>query len=324
MRIDVLRNLSFRRRWKIVHRPTAPPPGPFSRKSFPIWIDAPPYDPLSGGGRAMNLLCFHLNRLGYDASIINSPRQGRATIPLSYLNRSIVAQQRREGREPIVVYPEVTVGNPREARFVVRYLLNTPGLLMAGAESSYGRDDYFIDGAREHAPAGVRSFDLFMPLVDSEIYRPSSEGSPRHGFVIFTNRAAVDQAALPDWLDPRIVLSMKEPRTHAELGTLYRQSRAMVTFERTSAIFEALSCGCPIICIGNEHFNEATYQPRFRDGGLIWGWHEDQLEQAADKTVTFRAIYRELEHSLDERVQAAFDWILHDVWRRAHTGSSAP
>ena len=323
MRIDLLRHLSFRRRRQIVHRPNASPAGPFSRKSFPIWIDAPSYEPLSGGVRAMNLLCHYLGRLGYDAFIIDRPRQNNAPFPLRYLDRSTVARQRREGREPIVVYPEVAVGNPRQARFVVRYLLNKPGLLVPGAEASYGPDDYFIDGAREHAPNGVRSFDLFMPLVDRSVYWSPRGGSRRDGFVVFTNRAVMDEATLPDWLNPRIVLSMKEPRTHAELGVLYRQSRAMVTFERTSAIFEALSCGCPVICIANEHFNEATYQPRFRNGGVIWGWRESELEAAAQKTATFRSVYRELELSLDERIQTAFDWILQDVWRRACDRSPA-
>ena len=94
----------------------------------------------------------------------------------------------------------------------------------------------------------------------------------------------------------------------------------MVIFERSSAIFEALSCGCPVICIASEHFNEETYQPRFRDAGLIWGWRENQLDDAARKTEAFRAVYSDLERSLDQRIQTAFDWILEDVWRRARAG----
>jgi hypothetical protein len=91
----------------------------------------------------------------------------------------------------------------------------------------------------------------------------------------------------------------------------------MVIFERSVAIFEALMCGCPVICIGNDNFNEATYQPRFRDAGLIWGWREQELEEAAHKTSRFIAIYGDLESSFDERLQSAFDWILQDAWHRA-------
>jgi hypothetical protein len=307
----------YRRAPNIVHPSTgAPASGAPSRKSFPIWVDAPPYHPLSGGIRAMNLLCHHLNRLGYDAFIIDRPRHDKAPMPQRYLTRAMMWRLRRDAREPIVVYPEITVGNPRQARFVVRYLLNKPGLLMPGAPASYGADDYYIDGAREHAPAGVHSFDLFMPLVDRGIYFPPPANSPRTGFALFTNRAAPDPATFPGWLRPTTLLKIRQPRSHAELGELYRHSRAMVIWERSSAIFEALSCGCPVICIGNESFNADTYHPRFRDCGLIWGWREQELDEAAGKTARFRAIYRELESNLDDRIRAAFDWILDDVRRR--------
>jgi hypothetical protein len=167
----------------------------FSRKSIPIWVEAPAYSSLSGGMRAMNLLCYHLNRLGYDAFISGPPQPGDAPVPLRYLTESIVEEQRRQRREPVVVYPEVIVGNPRQGPFVVRYLLNRPGFLVPGAEQSFGKDDYFIDFAREHAPAGVRSFDLFMPLVNHSIYFPPQPGSPRDGFVVFSHRAEVDPAS---------------------------------------------------------------------------------------------------------------------------------
>jgi len=295
-----------------------PPNEPFSRKSFAIWIDAPGYSPLSGGIRAMNLLCYHLNRLGFDAFIIDDRKNSEAPVRLRYLTPAIIRQQKQQRREPIVVYPEITVGNPRHARFIVRYLLNKPGFLNPGAELSYGKDDYFIDHAREHAPAGVRSFDLFMPLVDRATYFPPPTASSRDGFVVFTNRAVVDPASFPPWLRPCTVLSIKTPLAHAELGELYRKSRGMVIFERSVAIFEALMCGCPVICIGNGNFNEATYQPRFRDAGLIWGWREQELEEAARKTAKFRGIYDDLESNFDDRLQSAFDWIFQDAWRRAH------
>lgn len=266
----------------------------------------------------MNLLCYRLNRLGFDAFIIDSPAKNDAPVPLRYLTPAIIRQQKRQRREPIAIYPEVVVGNPRYARFVVRYLLNKPGFLQPGAELSYGKDDYFIDHAREHAPAGVRSFDLFMPLVDRSYYFPPPSASPRAGFAVFTNRAAIDPASFPHWLQPCTVLSIKTPISHAELGELYRRSRAMVIFERSIAIFEALSCGCPVICIGNDNFNEETYHPRFRDAGLIWGWHEQALEAAAEKLSRFRLVYDDLENSFDDRVGSAFDWIFDDVWRRAH------
>ena len=316
--IDLLRRWSTRFTRKVVcFRVAKPPHSPLVRTSFPIWIAAPAYNPLSGGTRAMNLLCHHLNRLGYDAYVLDTPGNNKSPVPLRYLTRERVRDQQRMGREPIVVYPEVTAGNPRRARFVIRYLLNTPGFLAPGAELSYGRDDYFVANAQEHAPAGVRSFDLFMPLVDRSIYFSPPASSLRNGFAVFSHRAVVDPVSWPGWLQPYTIVSMSAPRPHAELAALYRNSRAVVIFERTIAIFEALACGCPVICISNNNFREDTWHPRFRDAGVIWGWSEQELEAAAGKIAQFRAIYDDLENGFDARIQSVFDSIIEDVWRRA-------
>jgi hypothetical protein len=284
-----------------------------ARKAFPIYINAPPYTPLSGGGRAINLLCYHLNRLGFDAFIKSAPAGFGAPVPLRYLDDSTEKMHQRRGREPIAVYPEVVAGNPYGAKFVVRYLLNTPGLLTPGAETSFGKDDYFITFAPEHAPKGVRAFDLFMPLVDHSVYFPPPKESPRDGFVLFINRSKPDPTTFPEWLKPFTVVSVSQPRAPTEVADLYRHCRAMVTWERTSAIYEALSCECPVICIGTEHFNQDSYQPRFRNAGIVWGWNEDALRSAMGNISTFRMTLENLEQSLDGRVQQAFDFIVDDV-----------
>src|SRR5262245_33586616 len=73
---------------------------------------------------------------------------------------------------------------------------------------------------------------------------------------VISHRVVVDPTSLPGWLQPYTIASMRAPRSHAELAKLYRNSRAVVIFERTVAIFEALACGCPIICIGNDNLKE--------------------------------------------------------------------
>jgi hypothetical protein len=288
----------------------------FRRKALPIYIWAPPYSPLSGGIRAMNLLCYHLNRLGYDAYInVETDNNHVSPVPLRYLDpltREFHAQQQRE---PVQVYPEAIGGNPENAKFVVRYLLNKPGLL--AGEWSPGKDDYFLTYAPEHVPDQKQAFDLFMPLVDRSIYFPPASDQPRDGFAIFLNRRPPpDPSCLPNWLRPQIFLSLKQPRSHLEVAQVYRRSRAMVIGERSSAIFEALSCGCPVVGIENENFNVATYQPRFRDCGIVWGFHDDRLIRATTQIGEFERRYSELERNLDRRITGAFDFIICDVLRR--------
>jgi hypothetical protein len=200
---------------------------------------------------------------------------------------------------------------------VVRYLLNKPGLLTPGTELAFGPEDYFITSAPEFAREGKEAFDVFMPLVDRKVYYPPRAGSPRDGFVLFTHRARPDPATFPEWLTPWTLVSMDQPRPSQDLAELYRRCRAMVIWERSTAIHEALMCDCPVICIADRDFNYQTYQPRFRGPWFVWGWHEDRLESAAREAKGYRRIYRELERNLDRRIRFAFDSIIKDALRRS-------
>jgi hypothetical protein len=273
--------------------------------------------------RVMNQLCNRLLANGYNAAIVTEPKE-RPPFRVRYLTPNRLAKQKQKGRVPIVVYPEVVKGNPLNARFVVRYLLNKPGLLVPGSELLFGASDYFITADPKLVPEGRSGHDLFMPMVDRSIYYPPPRDSVRSGFVVFSNRAVTDAATFPPWLTPIMIVSMRQPRSHAELADLYRSSRAIVVWERSSAIHEALSCGCPVICIGNESFNKATYQPRFRGCGLIWGWRQQQIEMAGRRTRRYRRIYRRLERNLDRRVRAVFDAIIEDAMRRSLAEPALP
>lgn len=280
----------------------------------PIYIEAPPYSANSGGVRALHLLCHHLNCMGYKAYVIRGAAiNATSGLKTPALNRAVRMLHKLRMREPMVVYPEVTAGNPRKGKIVVRYLLNKPGLLVPGVEQTYGDSDYFIHYTEEHAIPGRKSFDAFMPLVDRSTYYPGPAESVRQGFVLYSLRVDHDRVALPEWVAPVTAVSKKNPRSHQELAALYRQSRAMVTFERSTAILEALHCGCPVICIDAEHLREGNaYHRLFHGAGLVWGWHEDRLDAAAAETKKFRHAYSALEQSAAERVNAAFQNIAAD------------
>jgi hypothetical protein len=284
----------------------------------PIYIDAPPYSANSGGVRALHLLCDHLNRLGYEAYIIRgAPINATSGLRTPALGPVVAMRHKILRRIPIVVYPEVVAGNPRRGKIVVRFLLNKPGLLTPGVERTYGDGDYFIHYTEEHGIPGRKSLDAFMPLVDRNTYYPAPPEAVRQGFVLYSFRANLDGVVLPAWLAPVVSVSMRHPRSHQELAALYRQSRAMVTFERSTAILEALHCGCPVICMEREHLSEGkTYQRLFQGAGLIWGWREEKVGAAAAETKTFREAYDALERSTPERLNAAFQAIASDFARR--------
>jgi O-antigen biosynthesis protein len=279
---------------------------------YNILVCAPPWSRGSGGIRAINLLAYQLDRLGYNSFVVDADTVAAAPFPLRLAD---IARSRESKRLVLAVYPEVCEGNPLEVDAVVRFLLNKPGVVNPGAELTYAKDDVFVAFDPSHAPAGTSAYDLFVPTVDRTVYYPPKVPSRRSGFVIFSNRSDT-LLELPTWVSPISVVSRQKPLGHEELGNLYRSSRAVVVRERSTAIYEAIMCGCPVICLESENFTEATYQRRFGGAGQVWGWHEDLLEKATADTAAFRTIYNALERNFAARVNLVFSSIIERFRQR--------
>lgn len=309
--------------------------GSLDRKATPIYVWLPVYNSLSGGNRALHLLTYKLRQLGYDVYAIDPPntllsgarrfvraikhlvRQpkpqpiDKPPYEISFLDNKTRISHADNGMTRIAVYPEIIAGNPLNAEIVVRYLLNKSNLLVPGVESTFGTDDIFLAFDPNHLPAGKSGFDLFIPLVDRNLYYPPAGPVARRGTIAFTYRQSrLDVTSLPSWLSPVTEISMAAPRPPSELAELYRTAMCMIISERSTAIYEALCCGCPVICLSSGSFQESTYQRRFKSAGLAWELTSEALAQAAAGIPSFITLYDHLEESLDLRIQRAFDKIL--------------
>lgn len=275
----------------------------------PVHICAPDYSDVSSGVRCLYLLCGHLNRLGVAAAMLTpadepalfaAPAAGPVPAPIA--RRAPLALDRA-----LVVYPEIVAGNPLGAPHVVRYLLNRPGLFTPHGIETYGARDQFFHFAPEFVPDGIASHDLYIPLVDRSVYYRPLGDPPRDGYLLYSSRVPPRIEDVPAWARPLRVLSMRAPLGHRTLATLYRASRGLVTFERTAAIFEALHCGCPVLCLPHPHFAVPPQAARFAGAGLAWGGDEQALRRAAAGIDAFLSRYAALEASLDTRLLMAFD-----------------
>lgn len=183
------------------------------------------------------------------------------------------------------------------------------------APASFGANDFFLHFDNAHVPADRRSLDLFMPVVDRTVYYRTDDDRERSGFLLLSHRAALDQLELPSWAHPVVTVTMQNPLSHQELAALYRRCRAVITLERTVAIFESLCCGCPVICLPAPNFTPDKYQPRFRGAGLAWGWDECQLASATARTAEFLYLYQKLEKGVRGRVHQVFGDIIERAKR---------
>lgn len=292
--------------------------GPFSdselKQRYTIFVSSPPFDPLSGGVRALFLLGHHLRARGFNA-YMSAKRTG--TEPP--YDTPIAPPERLNVSHPgdVAVYPEAFDGNHRRATHVIRFLLNRPGVVTNGAVSTYGPEDFFLHFDRSHVPAGRQSQDLYTPLVDRRFYHRRGEAEKREGYVVCSKREPLENVVIPPWAKPLHMAIPGQLRTHAELGDLYRKAKALIAFERSTAIYEALCCGCPVMCFEMGPFNRATFQPRFEGAGLTWKVTPEGVEEGSRTVDRFNEIYAGIEAEYPGRVEMAFLNILREAARRA-------
>lgn len=245
-------------------------------------IESPAYSYMHSGIRCLFLLCHHLNSLGYKAHITGEGAPSWMSAP--FADENIIAEH-RESPDGVVIYPEIVAGNPRGFRRVVRYLLNKQ-------RTPFAPEDFVIHYADEFRTPGLLSRRLWVPLLDQSVFHAEGAAEKRSGFLVYSVRHRPDLSSIPDWARPFTVISREEPRDPNTLAGLYRRSSALITWERTAAIGEAMFCRCPVIVIPNSGLDLDPILRRTFGLGFVVGWDRAALPRA-QRTVTLATrLYR--------------------------------
>jgi hypothetical protein len=265
-----------------------------------IVIDAPDYTNLHSGVRCLHILCDRLNRLGVSAAVTSRVVDPRSNTP--QISRQALRRVPSILDRSIVIYPEVTRGNPLRAKRVVRYLLNKPGFFTGYGLESFGAVDYFIHFAEEFRPDGLKSRLLRLPLVDRSVFTAPAPESERNGFLVYCHRYRPDLRSFPDWIDNLTVISRETPRDPPALANLYRRSRALIVGERTAAASEALHCHCPVILLAHREFEHQPFVSFYGGCGMTLGFDREGVARATETAVSFPEIYAKKYQDVDRRI----------------------
>jgi hypothetical protein len=166
---------------------------------------------------------------------------------------------KKNKKNPIVIYPDVVKGNPLNANCVVRYLLHYAGFL--GGDSSFAKEDLIFTYTKKIGQKLQReeSQILFMPICDTNIFYPPTEGSNRSGSCFYASKYKnFHGGELFDITKDSVEITrgLPDSQTTEEVGELLRKAELFYTYEDTSLITEAILCGCPVILIKNKFFDE--------------------------------------------------------------------
>lgn len=236
----------------------------------PYLIVSHDYTRLSAGVRALHRLCHVLNEIGCEAFVTSGVVNPNWNTPTA--TPTIIENVAQHG---IVVYPETDEGNPLNAKRVVRYLLNRPGLIRGSGELEPGEMHFAYCGLlREFVPD---DHILTVPVVDREVFR-NHPVQDRYGAAMWTGRGKlVDVAPIPQ-TEGTTEITFDWPKTAKELADLFRRSELFYTYQNYTALtIEARLCDCPVVVIPNELYtwdDFITGQPGGVAGMMLWNRHD--------------------------------------------------
>jgi hypothetical protein len=251
----------------------------------PYYIVAPRYVETSAGLKALHVLCHCLNSIGQIAHLLIHPEWfGLTTNPELATPEltSAVAQHHFERRlTPIVVYPEVIVGDPFKAPVRVRYFGNFPGLL--GGDKKIDEDEIRFGYSKVlatavHAPENV----LFIPVSDTRIFHPVNGLERSHVCYYAGKHRAVHNAKVFGLPKGSIEITRDAPDslTRQQIADLFRRSKLFYCYENSALAIEATLCGCPTVFMPNEYFSTPIAREELGWDGFAWGNDPAEIERA--------------------------------------------
>ena len=192
----------------------------------------------------------------------------------------------------IVIYPEITYGNPLNAKNVVRWFLHQPGYFTK--EINFG-----VNELHYKFNSMIKDFHHCLSTLSDEelkvIYYPldyyNMDGAKNDGGCCHLIRKGKDKKAC----HPEDSVSI-DGLSHQKISTIFKKSKRFISYDDYTAYsLFAVLCGCESIVVPGDGISKEQWYPNPTDRyGLAYGFSEDEL-LLAKKTSA-----KVLEHILSE------------------------
>lgn len=218
-----------------------------------------------GGIVALHKLCHDLNSLGKEAYVLSKETHPKFNTP--YLGEKKFSDQ-----EVIVVYPEIEKGNPYNAKNVVRWVLNTPGVC-GNAEDFYNfkkssdlifKYSEFFTLKKESESKGI----LTTTFIDESIFFDSN--SSRKNSCFFVKKGGIKKSVHPS---DSIDLS-KHESDFKYMADTFRSTEYFYCYDNACFwVVLAALCGCISIVVPNSNMKDSEWYEKFphKKYGVAYG-----------------------------------------------------
>jgi len=242
----------------------------------PYLIRTPEFSPTSGGIRVMYGLYGWLLAKGQ----------------LAYLNTRIDTPS-------IGIYPEIYAGNEMDSQKVIRYILQTPGVMGTTINGVFQRgptvneykndpqymNDEFYVFSKIYDTFGVNDDHiLFLPIINLHLFRDLKKKRTKTCYIVGkgTNKNKHPEDA--------IELTRELASDQAQLAVLLNECQLLYGYDHLTAMYDiARLCGCPVTYLGDATRDELKdYEPGldgidFGDGTM---WTSDAFRFNYENMVT--------------------------------------
>src|SRR6185437_11294673 len=292
-------------------------------------IYAHPYDENSGGIIALHRLCHLINTCGgeaylyplvpsFDLHLYNAAQIGyyakaiyEATNLANYRINSAFKtpvlppkESFIPGNDCIVVYPEVTFGNPLRANNVVRWLLHNPGhhsgKIYYGCREIYYRYADHFRGDFTFPGSEMADLILRIQYAPFELYREQA-GEPKRERTgtAYCIRKGKGRAIVHDTANSMLI----DGKSHGEISTIFKSVKRFISYDpQTHYSYLAAVAGCESVVVPVDGTTKEQWKPTAEDRyGLAYGFDDIESARATRHLALERQISLDLESERNAR-----------------------
>jgi hypothetical protein len=180
----------------------------------------------------------------------------------------------------VVIYPEITFGNPLGGKHVVRWLLHNPGF--HSKKVYYGPNELYFKYHHGFADFSYLN-SVLSPNPLNLIYYPlhlynMNDVAPVRSGTAYCLRKGRDRKIQHDLTDSILIDGM----SHEEVAAIFKRVKTFISYDLYTAysVFAAL-CGCDSIVLPKEGVTKENWYPNLNSRyGMAYGF--DDLEFAAN------------------------------------------
>lgn len=253
---------------------------------FVIW--SPEYTEGIGGVIALHLLAKNLAEEGYP--VVISTRTTMRNSKALTIDR--IDELTLNPDETVVIYPEIVIGNPFNAKHVVRWLLNTPG--KCGGDGVYGKHDLvykywdYFEAPDESAVKG------HLRMISGKLDIFHDKGMQRSGecFLVKKGLGKVLDKHAPDSINIDRFISDEY------LADLFNRSERFISYDSMSYhSIQAALCGCVSVIIPDDGVTKEEFMKKvpLTRYGVAYGM--DDIDHAVR---TIHLLRQEVQRTEDE------------------------